>query len=163
MWEMRLGELWVASGLLSAAQVDQAVAYHRRHGCRLGEAAVALGLLTPEQTLTTLSQHLQLPFVRREGLERVPRALLKCMPEAVLRRLKVCPLRIQWSEEGQGLVYVATSEPDNFELLGEIELVTGCTVKPVLALASDLRRVLASHGLGAEPIAEPVAAPSAAL
>ena len=150
MWEMRLGELWVASGLLSLAQVDQALAYRRRQGCRLGEAAMALGLLTSEQMLTTLSQLLQLPFVRREGLERVPRALLRCVPEPVLRRLRVCPLRIQWGEEARGLVYVATSEPDNLGLLEELEASTGCTVKPVLALADDIAHVLAHHGLGDE-------------
>jgi len=150
VWEMRLGELWVASGLLSSAQVEEALAYHRRHGCRLGEAAVALGLLSPEQTLTTLSQHLQLPFVRREGLERVPKALLRCVPEAVLRRLRVCPLRIQWGEEARGLVYVATSEPENLALLEQIEAATGCTVKPVLALAGDLEHVLEHHGLRGE-------------
>ena len=157
MWQMRLGELWVASGLMGSAQVDQALAYQTFHGCRLGEAAVALGLLSSEQLLVSLAQQLQRPFVRRENLERVPERLLRCVPARVFARLRVCPLRIEW-HEGRGTLMVATSEPDNEGLIEELSLATGCEVKPVLALAEDLERVLCRHGLMASQDAAQAAA-----
>lgn len=147
MWRMRLGELWVASGLMGSEQLDQALAYQAFHGGQVGQAALALGLLTPEQLLVSLASQLQRPFVRRGGLERVPEKLLRCVPARVLARLRVCPLRVEWREEGRGTLVVATSEPDNLGLLEELSLATGCDVKPVLALSEDLEHVLCRHGL----------------
>ena len=35
-----------------------------------GKAAVRMGVLGPEQLLVSLARQLQVPFIRREGLER---------------------------------------------------------------------------------------------
>lgn len=144
---MRLGEQWVASGLLASAQVESVLAYQGRWRCRLGEAAVAMGLLAPEQLLITLAQQLQVPFIRREGLERVPEGLFRCVPARVLARLRVCPLRVEWREAVRGTLYVATSEPGNLYLLDDMAFATNCTVRPVLALADDIDQVLRRHGI----------------
>ena len=144
---MRLGELWVASGLLASAQVESALALQARWRCRLGEAAVRMGLLGPEQLLITLARQLQVPFIRREGLERVPAGMMRCVPARVLERLRVCPLRIQWHDEVRGTVFVATSEPGNSSLLNDMAYATGCTVRPVLALEDDIESQLRRHGI----------------
>ncbi|WP_395833038.1 pilus assembly protein PilB [Archangium violaceum] len=144
---MRLGELWVASGLLASAQVESALALQARWRCRVGEAAVRMGLLGPEQLLITLARQLQVPFIRREGLERVPAGLLRCVPARVLERLRVCPLRVQWDDDVRGTVFVATSEPGNPSLLNDMASATGCSVRPVLALEDDIEFVLRRHGI----------------
>ncbi|HZH78393.1 MAG TPA: pilus assembly protein PilB [Archangium sp.] len=144
---MRLGELWVASGLLASAQVQAALAWQARCKCRLGEAAVAMGLLAPEQLLISLAQQLQVPFIRRGGLERVPGGMLRCVPARVLARLRVCPLRVEWKNEVRGVVTVATSEPGNLGVLDDMAFATGCSVKPVLALADDIEHVLRRNGI----------------
>ncbi|QRN99017.1 pilus assembly protein PilB [Archangium violaceum] len=144
---MRLGEQWVASGLLASAQVEAALACQGRWRCRLGEAAVRLGLLAPEQLLITLAQQLQVPFIRREGLERVPAGLMRCVPTRVLARLRVCPLRVEWRDEVRGTVFVATSEPGNLHMLDDMAFATGCAVRPVLALSDDIEDVLRRHGV----------------
>ena len=147
MWRMRLGEQWVASGLLSSSQVEAALDYQARWGGRLGEVAVVMGLLTSEQLLVALARQHQLPFVRREGLERVPDGLLRCVPSRMLSRLHVFPLRIEWPDQGPGHLLLATSEPERQGVLDEMALATGCRVRPVLALADDLTHVLWRHGL----------------
>ncbi|HEX8822612.1 MAG TPA: pilus assembly protein PilB [Archangium sp.] len=144
---MRLGELWVASGLLASAQVEAALAWQKRMKCRLGEAAVKMGLLAPEQLLMSLSQQLQVPYIRRGGLERVPAGMLRCVPARVLAHLRVCPLRVEWRNEVRGVVSVATSEPGNLRVLDDLAFATGCTVRPVLALAEDIEYLLRRHGI----------------
>jgi Type II secretion system (T2SS), protein E, N-terminal domain len=144
---MRLGEQWVASGLLASAQVESALAYQGQWRCRLGEAAMAMGLLAPEQLLITLAQQLQVPFIRREGLERIPKGMVLCVPARVLARLRVCPLRVEWRDQVRGTVYVATGEPGNLSMLDEMAFATSCTVRPVLALAEDIDQVLLRHGI----------------
>ena len=144
---MRLGELWVASGLLASAQVEAALACQGQWRCRLGEAAVSMGLLAPEQLLITLAQHFQVPFVRREGLERVPAGMVRCVPPRVLARLRVCPMRVEWGDEVRGSVFVATSEPCNLRLIDDMAFATGCAVRPVLALAEDIEHLLRRLGI----------------
>jgi type II secretion system (T2SS) protein E len=144
---MRLGELWVASGLLASAQVESALALQARWRCRLGEAAVRMGLLGPEQLLVSLSRQLQVPFVRREAMERVPAGMVRCVPARVLERLRVCPLRVEWRDEVRGTVFVATSEPGNLNVLDDMAFATGCAVRPVLALADDIEHLLRRHGI----------------
>jgi hypothetical protein len=148
---MRLGELRVESRELSPAQVQRALDHTNLWRCRLGEAAQALGLVTPERLLTYLSRQLQVPFLRREELlqQGVP-GLLRCVPPSVLARLRVCPLRVEW-QGSQGLLSVATSQPGNLHLLEEVAAATECTVRPVLALAEDIAFVLRHHGIEAEP------------
>ncbi|HYO54504.1 hypothetical protein [Archangium sp.] len=143
----RLGELWVASGLLASAQVEMALAFQARWRCRLGEAAVKMELLAPEQLLISLSRQLHVPFIRREGLERVPAGMVRCVPPRVLERLRVCPLRVEWHDEVRGTVFVGTSEPGNLGLLDDMAFATGCTVRPVLALSDDIERVLRRHDI----------------
>ncbi len=46
---MRMGDILLARGLVSAAGIDRAVARQRSEGGRLGDNLIALGLLTPEQ------------------------------------------------------------------------------------------------------------------
>ncbi|MGZ3460592.1 MAG: GspE/PulE/PilB domain-containing protein, partial [Archangium sp.] len=144
---MRLGELWVASGLLASAQVEAVLASQARWRCRLGEAAVRMGLLGPEQLLVSLAQQLQVPFIRREGLERVPRGVLRCVSARVLERLRVCPLRVERHHGGRGTAFVATSEPGNLGVLDDLAFATSCTVRPVIALADDIEHVLRRHGI----------------
>ncbi|WPB78818.1 pilus assembly protein PilB [Archangium violaceum] len=144
---MRLGELWVASGLLASAQVETALAFQARWRCRLGEAAVRMGLLGPEQLLISLAQQLQVPFIRREGLERIPEGMVRCVPPRVLERLRMCPLRVEWRDEVRGTVFVATSEPGNLVKLDDMAFATGCAVRPVLALAEDIEHLLGRVGI----------------
>ncbi|HYO74641.1 MAG TPA: pilus assembly protein PilB [Archangium sp.] len=144
---MRLGELWVASGLLASAQVETALAFQARWRCRLGEAAVRMGLLGPEQLLISLARQLQVPFIRREGLERVPEGMVRCVPPRVLAHLRMCPLRVEWRDEVRGTVFVATSEPGNLGQLDDMAFATGCTVRPVLALADDIEHLLRHLGI----------------
>ncbi len=47
---------------LSAAQVEQVLSYQRDHGMRFGEAAVALGLVSPNDVLQALSQQFHYPY-----------------------------------------------------------------------------------------------------
>jgi Tetratricopeptide repeat len=54
MIAMRLGELLVGKGVITAAQVEAAMERQRRDGGRLGNHLVAIGALTVDQLLNTL-------------------------------------------------------------------------------------------------------------
>jgi hypothetical protein len=51
---MRVGEILVAMGLVTAGDVAAAVAYQRTHGVKLGAALVALDLLSVDAIVSAL-------------------------------------------------------------------------------------------------------------
>lgn len=67
--EETLGALMVRSNLLAEGQDAQVYAYAERHGLRLGETLIALGLVQPDQLAAALSQ--QVEFQLKQAL--VPR------------------------------------------------------------------------------------------
>ena len=58
---MKLGELLVREGLISAAQVDVALGLHRRFACRLGSVLVELGYVDSDVLARALSGQLRVP------------------------------------------------------------------------------------------------------
>jgi energy-coupling factor transporter ATP-binding protein EcfA2 len=63
---MKIGNILVAKGLVSAADIQRAVAHQEANGGRLGDAIVALGLLTHEQIEKVLNEAPQGPNTMAE-------------------------------------------------------------------------------------------------
>ncbi|QSQ28594.1 pilus assembly protein PilB [Pyxidicoccus parkwayensis] len=143
---MRLGETLLHLGWVSPEQLETALAYHSQWHCRLGEAFVYLRVLTPEQVQRALSSQLKVPFVRGEQMAKVPAAVVHSVPADMLRRWRVCPLRVE-RQGSRGILYVATDQPGNLPALDELAFVTNFTVRPVLALPEDIEQTLRRHGL----------------
>jgi hypothetical protein len=59
---MNLGDILVAKGLVSAADINRALEHQRENGGRLGGNLVALGLLTKEQIDRVLEEAPQAPL-----------------------------------------------------------------------------------------------------
>ncbi len=75
---MRLGEILVGSGLITAADIETAIERQRVEGGKLGENLVALGLLTPEQLKGVINAIPAVPSaVADTGI--LPRNLLNLM------------------------------------------------------------------------------------
>ncbi|MCH9809092.1 MAG: ATPase [Alphaproteobacteria bacterium] len=69
---MNIGNLLVAKGLVSAADIDRAISHQRTNGGRLGDSIVALGLLTKEQINQVLADAPQVPtLVESTGIDPV--------------------------------------------------------------------------------------------
>jgi hypothetical protein len=155
---MRLGELLISCGMLTSSQVETALAYQSRWRCKLGEALTGMKMLSEEQVQRALARQLQVPFIRTEEMEKVPAGMMKMVPAELLAKLRVCPLRIAWNGP-RGTLYVATSQPENLPFLDEVAFATSCVVRPVLALAEDIERVLRRHGVLSGRHFEPIELP----
>src|SRR3989338_255753 len=92
---IRLGELLLSKGLVTAAQMSEAVARQRKTRERLGETLVNLGIVSEETLANTLAEQLEIPYgtlannllspAKGLGLERI-------VPEEAARRYHVLPL-----------------------------------------------------------------------
>ena len=58
-----LGELLVQRGVITPAQLDQALALQREDPRYLGRVLLQLGLLNEETLLSTLAEQLRIPYM----------------------------------------------------------------------------------------------------
>ncbi len=147
-----LGEMLVAAGHLTEAQLAEALARQRLGGGRLGERLVAEGLVSEEDVARTLAEQVGLPFLAEEQLRAmdVPTTLLGLLPLEHAERFEAVPVALQGKE-----LVCAMREPHNLERLDELQFRTGCGVRGVLASPGAIRRTIARFYRGEEPPAPP--------
>jgi hypothetical protein len=100
-----IGALLQRKGLISTAELADALATQRRWGCRIGEALIARGYVTAYQFAQVLAEHLRVVHV---DLERTPPdpALFDPADRDTYVRLRAVPWRMV-----DGRIVIATSDP----------------------------------------------------
>lgn len=128
----KLGDILVARGVLTAAQVNEAAQLQQQTGRRMGNILLEKKWLTEGDLCQALAEQLALPFANlRAGLWDA--AAVALLERDVARRLNVLPLFVV-----DNVLTVATSEPQAVHSIDEIRAVTGCRVRVVLAPATEL-------------------------
>ena len=139
----RLGDILVERGLITEAQVQEALALQQKHGKRLGQIVVESGWISDRDLLPALSEHLSIPYVRlRTGLYDPD--VITMLDNTVARRLKVLPLF-----KIRDVVSLATANPQAMPELSEVAERLGCKVKPVLARQEGILKII-NENLGGE-------------
>lgn len=137
----RIGEMLVARGAIDALQLASALSHQRRWGGRLGRSLVAMGFLPEETVLATVGAQLGVPVIEL-GDRTVPPAVLRLLPERLIRARRVLPLGRLGPRWG-GAVVVATADPFDLKALDEVAFAAGRAVRAVLAAEEDLDRAIA--------------------
>ncbi|SDH35978.1 MSHA biogenesis protein MshE [Vibrio xiamenensis] len=83
----RLGDLLVEEGIITEAQVEQALSAQSATGTKLGATLIELGFLTEQQMLTFLSQQLDVPLIDLSRAH-VDIDAVQLLPEVHARRLR---------------------------------------------------------------------------
>jgi chain length determinant protein tyrosine kinase EpsG len=78
-----IGDLIRDARNLSAAEVEQVLSYQREHGVRFGEAAIRLGLASPEDVLNALAQQFHYPLANAERRVASPELVTLSQPFSV--------------------------------------------------------------------------------
>lgn len=78
-----IGDLIRDARNLSAAEVEKVLSYQRSHGMRFGEAAVALGLASPDDVLNALAQQFHYPLADAERRDASPELVALTQPFSV--------------------------------------------------------------------------------
>ncbi len=137
----RIGELLVAQGRIDALQLESALAHQRQWGGRIGSAIVRLGFLGEPALLDALGLQHGVPVVEI-GERHIPPAVLRLVPERLMRARKLVPLA-RLSDGSRGPLVVALADPGDLVALDEVAFATGMQVNPVLASEGDIERALA--------------------
>jgi len=130
--KQRLGDILVARGTMTEQQLTEALNLQKSSGKRLGEVLIEKGWATDQDVLSALSRQLSVPEVKlRPGL--FDPAITKLIDLSTIKRLHVYPLFKIHDE-----LSLAMANPQNSPALREVEGLTGCRVRPVLANADDI-------------------------
>jgi hypothetical protein len=145
----RIGDMLVASGLITRAQLGEALEAQRRSRLPIGKQLVSLGHVGEIQLIQILSNQLSVPWVSMERVE-FPSELLSLLPAELADRYTVMPIYVR-NVRGRGdTLYVAMDDPTDDIALHAIAQITGLKVRAMIASPSELRGVIEERYFGAK-------------
>ncbi|MEM7308714.1 MAG: ATPase, T2SS/T4P/T4SS family [Planctomycetota bacterium] len=140
-----LGQLLKSAGLVSDAQLKEALTHQRTKGVRLGEALVDLGHLDETTVMRAVAKQQGMPFVDL-AKGKVSDAVLERVPEEFAKDQGVLPLM----EKG-GKLIVAVDDQLKRILADQLEFMIGQPVACALCTPAALKAALQRYyGLGEE-------------
>jgi len=130
---LRIGEMLMRRGTVSADQLSEALEQHRATGRRLGECLLELGYVSEDSVIDALAEQLRLERVELARLE-VPEAATQTVPLEFVRRHRILPLSLQNST-----IRIVTADPGNRQVVEDIRLLTGLEVEETVASEKEIR------------------------
>ncbi len=149
-----IGQMLLRAGRIDAWQLQSGLAHQRRWGGRLGDALVGLGFVSEPVMLEEVARQQGVLYVDLSARVVAPE-IVALLPAKIIRARKVLPLALGQATR-RGPLLVATSQPQNLEVLDEVAFASGYAVKPALASDRDLEKAIATHldGAGALSVGE---------
>ena len=128
----KIGECLVQAGLITEADLQTALAEHKRSGERLGAVLVRMNLATERQIAKALAYQLGFSYVNLAENLPDPAAVILIPKDVALKR--TC---IAISVE-KNLLTVAMSDPLLFTLVQDLEFQTGYRIKQVVSTRPEI-------------------------
>ncbi len=132
----QLGQILIEQGLITAAQLEQALEEHRKTPKSLGRVLIDLGLIKEADLVRALAEQVGLEFVDLADYHIDPSSTM-LLPDALARRYRAIPIG-----ERDGKLLVAMSDPANVYALDDIRTITNRDVQPVVATAADVEQAI---------------------
>ncbi|UPU38335.1 general secretion pathway protein [Geomonas paludis] len=133
---MRLGEMLVQAGKITAAQLDETLKGQAIFGGRFGTNLVEMGYLDELDLAEFLSQKIGVAYAAPAELLDIPPHIIKLIPFDYVKKYKVVPIALNNRK-----VTLAMVDPTDLHAIDEIAFATGYIIVPVVA--AELRIVTA--------------------
>ena len=145
----RIGDILIERGKLDAATLERALRLQQESGERLGALLVTLGVVAQRDVAEALAAQLDLPLVDAGSYPEFP-ILEETVSTRFLRETRALPL-----PEDDAEVALAMADPTDDYTIGAFQMVTGRTVRPMVAIPTELEaaleRLYGTRQVGAEP------------
>ena len=132
----QLIDILTRNKILTAQQLQQALAIQKQKGGRLSNILVSLKLVNEKDLMLALSKSLHIPPINLNKLNIRPE-LINIIPEHVARHYQLIPI----SKIGDNLT-VAVSDPLNIFALDDIHALTTYQIKSVLSTEEDIKEAI---------------------
>src|SRR6266403_6089562 len=131
-----LSELVRERNLLSAEQDREIEEEHERTGKSLSQVMIDFGLVSEEQLLRAVAEHLNLEYISLEDID-IDKAVLRIMPSSVARMYRAVTVSITGN-----IVTVAVMDPYNAQLVGELSFILGKDVQLAVAPSKQIEEAI---------------------
>lgn len=128
--KLRLGDLLVNSGVITAEELQKGLELQKGSGRKLGETLVDEGLATEENIAKALSSQLRYDMVDLQNVE-ISEDVLELVPVNVLKKYKMIPF--EYSLDNMNVLRVAMSDPMDMAAMDDVNIITNLQVEPVVA------------------------------
>ncbi len=128
----RIGELLVKNGIITEAQLKEALVLQKEQETKLGEILIKLGHLSSKDLVWMLSEQIDIPFVEIRS-EMLDKRLISTFAENVLYDNSILPLY-----ETEDKIYVALGDPTDTTATKEVKRFT---TKEVVTSGADPHKI----------------------
>ncbi|HEX7327300.1 MAG TPA: type II secretion system ATPase GspE [Casimicrobiaceae bacterium] len=149
----RLGEILIERGKLDPANLERALRLQAESGEKIGALLVTLGLCAQRDVAEALSAQLGVPLIDTAGYPEFP-ILEESISVRFLRDAHALPVR-----EDEAEVALAMADPTDAYTISAFRMVTGRTVRPLVAIPTELDAALERlYGSGKSAVGQLVGA-----
>ena len=135
----RIGEVLLERGVITAKELEKAVAHQKEHGGLMGQVLIQLGFVTEEEIALALTAQYGFPYLPLENYE-IDGGLTAIVPEATARQYCLIPV----DRIGNALT-LAMADPSNLQAVEAVELMTKCVVQTFVSTPSDILKAIEKH------------------
>lgn len=122
---VKLGDLLLQQGVITPAELEEALKYQAIFGGKLGTNLIELGALNEADITLALSRKFAVPAVDLEQIMHVAPEAIAAIPAELAGKRRVLPLLL----EGRRLT-LAMADPADLKTLDEISFRTGLVIRP---------------------------------
>ena len=124
---IRLGDMLITAGVLTEAQLAQALQIQKRDRERLGTVLIKEGFITEYQLIDALKQQLGIDFIDLTKTEIDP-GMSQYIPKALAKAAEIVPVRIV-----KDTLFLAMSDPLNFMAVEQAKDTSRKNIVPMIA------------------------------
>lgn len=143
--QKKLGDLLKEAGLIDDFQLEAALSHQRNWGGKLGTIIVELEFAREGDIARVISEKMGVPYINLFEPELSP-DIFKVLKADMAKKFGVVPVR----KEANTLV-LAMSDPLDIETMDNVRFITGFSIKPVLAMTSEIKDAIRKYYDG-EPV-----------
>ena len=137
--KLRLGDVLVNNGVISAEDLQKGLELQKGSGRKLGETLVDEGLATEENIAKALSKQFHYDMVDLQNVE-IEQDILSLVPASVLKKHKALPF--EYSPDNMNVLRVAMSDPMDMAAMDDINIITNLQVEPVVVTTGSVMLAL---------------------
>jgi len=130
---LRLGDLFVKSGLISKDDLDKALSHQKETNLHIGDALIDLGIITEDQKLKCLAEQLKTVVAAPRQYAAIDLNVAALIPEHIARRFNCIAIERRDNE-----LVVATTDVLNLNMLDTLRDTTDMRITAILGKKEDI-------------------------
>ncbi len=138
----KLGQLLIASNIITEEQLKEALNAQKKDGGRLGTNLVTLGFITEDKLVAFLSKQYGVPAINLTEY-KIDQTILKLISADIAKKYLIMPV----ARVGATLT-IAMADPSNVFAIDDVKFMTGYNVEVVVSSESAIINTISSYYLG---------------